>query len=111
MNMDASQYITVAKVDDFKDETIRSYSILGKKIGIIKREDGSFHAIEVACKHQGADLTKGAVQNYIATCHRHQWRYNLLTGECLNHDSPPLRRYPLILDENKTKIALEPLDD
>lgn len=111
MKMDVSEYVTVAKIDDFKDETIRSYSFFGKKIGIIKREDGSFQAIEVSCKHQGADLTKGTISNYIATCHRHQWKYNLLTGECLNHDSPPLRRYPLIVNENKIKIALNPLDD
>ena len=109
--MDVSEYITVAKIIDFKNVSIRSYCFLGKKIGIIKRQDGSFQAIEIACKHQGADLTAGKIENYIATCHRHQWQYNLLTGECLNHDSPPLRRYPLIIEQGIIKIALVPLDD
>ncbi len=103
--MDTSNYITVARIDDFNEVSIRSYSVFGKKIGIIKRLDGSFQAMEVACKHQGADLTKGVIVNFIATCHRHQWQYNLLTGECLNHESPPLRRYPLVVENENIKIA------
>lgn len=109
--MDTSEYVTIAKVEDFKEVSIRSYSFFGKKIGIIKRRDGNFQAMEIACKHQGADLTKGEVDNFIATCHRHQWKYNLLTGECLNHDSPPLRRYPLVVEDEKIKISFIPLDD
>lgn len=100
-------YITIAKTTDFADVSIRSYSIFGKKIGIIKRRDGSFYAIDVACKHQGADLTAGTIVNNIATCHRHQWQYNLETGECLNHESLPLRRYPLIIEKDSIKISLD----
>jgi nitrite reductase/ring-hydroxylating ferredoxin subunit len=109
--MNSAEYITIANIRDFKEVSIRSYRLFGKKIGIIKLEDGSFQAIEVACKHQGADLTKGKVVDFIATCHRHQWQYNLLTGECLNHDSPPLRRYPLVVENEKIKIIPIPLDD
>ena len=109
--MDDKNYFTVATIDDFKDVSIRSYSLFGKKIGVVKRKDGSFHAIEIGCKHQGADLTKGEIVDFIATCHRHQWKYSLLTGECLNHDSPPLRRYPLIVEKDTIKIGFMPLDD
>ena len=111
MTMDVGEYITVAKIDDFEEVTIRSYTIFGKKIGVIKQHDGSFYAIEVACKHQGADLTKGKVVDFVATCHRHQWQYDLITGECLNHDFPPLRRYPLIVENEKIKISFTPVDD
>lgn len=109
--MDEKVYIPLARVEDFTDVPIRSYSIFGKKIGIIKKEDGTFSAIEVSCKHQGADLTKGKIENYIATCHRHQWKYDLLTGECLTHDSPPLRHYPLSVENGVIKVAPIPVSD
>lgn len=88
-------YIKIAKIIDFKNKSIKSYSIFGKKIGIIKKSDSSFYAIEVGCKHQGADLTVGVIKGKVATCHRHQWQYDLETGECLNHTSPILKKYGL----------------
>ncbi len=104
-------YITVAKVSDFEKKSIISYSILGKKVGVIRRKDGSFYAIEVSCKHQGADLTAGTIVGNIATCYRHQWKYDLETGECINHESPPLRRYDLKIENNKIMVSLTPQDN
>ena len=106
-----TEYVAVAKVSDFDDVSIRSYTILGKKVGVIKRKDGSFYAIEVACKHQGADLTSGTIVKNIATCYRHQWQYDLETGECLNHDSAPLRHYDLIIEDEKIKVSLTAIDE
>ncbi len=106
-----TDYIAIGKICDFEKKNIRSYSIMGKKVGVIKRNDGSFYAIEVSCKHQGADLTAGKIENNIAICHRHQWKYNLETGECLNHESPPLRRYDLKIEDDTIKVSLTPVDE
>lgn len=106
-----TEFVKIAKVADFDDCTIRSFSLMGKKIGVIKRADGSFYAIEVNCKHQGADLTTGTITDNIATCPRHQWRYDLETGQCLNHASPPLRHYRLEVDGEDIKVSLFPDDE
>lgn len=103
-------FIKLAKVEDFNDQKIKSFSVIGKMIGIIKREDGSFYAIEVGCKHQGADITLGKIENDIVTCPRHGWQYNLETGECLNHDSPRLRKFELKIEDNDIKVSLIPLE-
>ena len=100
------EYIKIANKSDFANISIKSYSLFGKKIGIIKRDDGSFYAIDVACKHQGADLTTGQIVKNIATCPRHKWQYDLVTGECLNHDSPVLKRYPLKLENDSILVSL-----
>lgn len=104
------EYIAIAHVSDFKTTSVKSYSILGRKVGIIKRDDGSFFATEIACKHQGADLTTGTIIGNIATCPRHQWQYDLETGQCLNHDSPPLRRFRLIIENDSIKVSLSAED-
>jgi len=67
-------YIRIAKINDFKNKHIKSFSLFGKKIGVIKPKDNSFYAIEISCKHQGADLTAGKIEGTVATCHRHQWK-------------------------------------
>ncbi len=103
-------FIKLATVKDFTDQRIRSFSVLGKKIGIVKRTDDQFYAIETGCKHQGADLTQGKIDGHVATCPRHGWQYDLETGECLNHDSPRLRKHALVLEGNDIKVSLSPLE-
>lgn len=104
------EFVKVAVVDDFKRKRVKSLSLLGKKVGIIKRNDGSFYAIETGCKHQGADLIKGKIELGVATCPCHDWQYDLETGECLNHDSPKLRKYAVRIEGNDIKISLTPID-
>jgi len=104
-------YIRIAKINDFKNKHIKSFSLFGKKIGVVKRKDNSFYAIEISCKHQGADLTAGKIDGTVATCHRHQWKYDLETGKCLNHDSPDLKKYDIQLKGEDLWISFLPLDE
>lgn len=103
-------YIRLAKISDFKDKYIKSFAVLGKKIGIIRRRDNSLYAIEVSCKHQGADLTREPIEGGVATCYRHQWKYDLETGKCLNHESPSLRKHDLQIRGEDVYISLHPLE-
>lgn len=103
-------FIKVATVNDFKEKHIKSYSLLGKFIGVVRRENGEFFATEVGCKHQRADLTKGQVEGLIVTCPRHGWRYDLDSGKCLNHNSAELRKYPLKIKNGDIYIALQAID-
>ncbi len=104
-------YIKAASIKDFKNKRIKSITILGKKVGIIKGPDSEFYAIEVGCKHQGADITKGNISGDIATCPRHGWQFNLLTGECLNHDASKLKKYGLKIEDDVIFITSKPLPE
>lgn len=103
-------YIKVAKVNDFEDKHIKSYSIMGKKIGVVREDNGTFFAVEVGCKHQSADLTEGKIDGLVVTCPRHHWMYNLATGKCLNHDSVDLRRHALKIEDGNIFISLLPIE-
>lgn len=104
-------YIRLAATTDFTQVSMKSFSIMGKKVAIIRREDGSYYAIEASCKHQGADLTTGEIRNNVATCPRHQWMYDLESGECINHDSLPLKKHALRLDGENILVAILPIDE
>jgi len=102
-------YVKVAKTTDFSDTRHKIVKLLGRLVGIIKRDDGSFFAVEASCKHQGADLLVGYSGGTVVSCHRHQWKYNLETGECLNRKSLPLRRYDLKIENNQILVSLVPI--
>ena len=103
------EYIRIAKIKDFAEKNIKSFTILGKKVGIIKKGDERFFATEVGCKHQNADLTKGKIKGMIVTCHRHNWQYDLESGKCLNNESPDLRKHGLYLDGEDIYVSLLPI--
>lgn len=102
-------YIKVANVNDFKNQRIKSITILGRKVGIIKKLNSEFYAIEVGCKHQGADITRGHISGDVATCPRHGWKYNLETGECLNQNVSKLKKYGLKIEGDVIMITSKPL--
>ena len=101
--------IRLANVKDLSNGDIKAFSLFGKKIGVFKDENGCFHAIDILCKHQGALLIKDDGK-YTATCPLHQWKYDLLSGECLNHDSAPLRIYPTVVEGDVLFLILDTPD-
>lgn len=103
-------FVKLAKISDFDGIRIRSYSILGKYVAIVKDQNGSFWATEIGCKHQNADLTTGQFKGDVVRCARHGWVYNIRTGQCLNHPSTPLRRHALRLEGQDVYVSTSPIE-
>jgi len=102
------QFVKIAKRSDFQNKRFKRVTLLARKLAIFKDGDGAFYGIEIACKHQNWDLTTGRIDGDIATCPRHQWKYNIRTGECLTHDSHRLRRYAVRVEGDDIFISLTP---
>jgi len=84
-------------------------SLLGKKVGIFRRGE-EIYALEMSCKHQGADLSKGLVERGIVTCPRHGWRYDLKTGECVEpQPAAPLRFHVVKIVGEEVWVSMRPL--
>ncbi len=83
-------------------------SLLGKKVGIFQRA-GEIYALQMSCKHQGADLSKGQVARGIVTCPRHGWRYDLTTGECVEPPhGAPLRFHDVKIVDPQIWVSIRP---
>lgn len=104
-------YIKAANVDEFKNKRIKSVTILGRKVGIIKGRNSEFYAIEVGCKHQGADITRGHISGDVATCSHHGWKFDLVTGECLNNNASKLKKYGLKIEGDVIMVTSKPLPE
>ena len=103
-----SNFFKIGTIDDFTTARFKTVKLFGRLITVVREEDGSFFAIESSCKHQGADLFVGYQGGNQVTCHRHQWVYDLRTGECLTHDSLPLRRYQVVVEDANVLVSLYP---
>lgn len=101
-------FVKVATLEEFEDLTHKVVRLLGRPVGIIKREDGTFFAIEASCKHQGADLLADYRGGRTAVCPRHKWEYDLETGKCTNHDSIPLKKYRLRIEGGDILVSMLP---
>lgn len=101
-------FIPAARVADFENITRKSLAILGKRLLLMKNDDGTFRCIEIQCKHQGADLSQGKWEGTVVTCPRHGWKYDLATGECLNHESSPLREHEVRLEGDRILVSARP---
>lgn len=103
-------YIKAGKTSDFSHKNYKCLRFLTKNVVIIKREDGSFYALEADCKHQNANLlTKGLSKDFIVTCPRHSWRYDMKTGACLTQEWAALRKYPLKIEDGVIFLGSKPL--
>ncbi len=104
-----SGYVFVGYERDFKQMRPVTLRLVGKPVSVFKIGDG-FFAREMGCKHQGADLSKSPIEGTIVTCSRHGWQYDLVTGACTNHNSPPLRAHHTAVENGAVFVAIFPGD-
>jgi nitrite reductase/ring-hydroxylating ferredoxin subunit len=101
-------FIFVAWQDTLEKKPFVSVRIMGKTVAVFGGTTDQLFAREMSCKHQGADLTAGAINGLKVTCSRHGWQYDLSTGECINRDSPPLRAHEVVVEDGAVFVALFP---
>ena len=70
----------------------------GRAYEVTRDAGGEWSALELSCRHQGADLSGAPREGTVVTCPRHGWRYDLATGACLTDPATPLRRPRLRID-------------
>ena len=102
--------IRLTRVDEFGEKNLRSFRILGRYVGVFREVDGSFRAMEIGCRHQNADLSKGDIKGNTVTCTWHGWEYNLQTGECLRGSGSRLRQYFCKVEDGFIWISALPLE-
>ena len=106
------QYLKAAKKADFKHKNYKCLRFMTKNIVIIKKDEGSFYAMEADCRHQNANLlSKGLPKDFVITCPRHSWRYDMKTGKSLTNDWGHLRQYPLKVEGDDILVGTKPIEE
>lgn len=97
--------IKIATIEEVEQKKQVVKRLLGKTY-IIRKDGDSYIVLEYMCRHQGADLTTGKEEKDIVICPRHKWKYNKNTGENIEGNGEPLKRYPIQIVGDKIFIIL-----
>ena len=73
------EWIPVADLGDCPPGTSIE-RVAGDRMIAIANVDGTFHAIDGLCPHQGGPLGTGILCGTILTCPWHGWQFDVLTG-------------------------------
>lgn len=104
-------FLKIGTAADFDSPQMRILTLLGKQIGVWRAEGGEWCAMEMVCRHQNGDLSRGERDGDIVTCPRHGWRYDLSTGECLTESWAGLRRYEIKEEDGALLVSIRPKDN
>ena len=77
-----SEWVTVARVDEFAPGQWRTVDVDGAQIAVFNL-GGEYYAIEDVCTHDGGQLTGGSVEGAEIVCPRHGARFCIRTGAAL----------------------------
>jgi len=72
-------YVTVARVDDVPPGTIIQVQAGDRSYALVNLE-GSLHALDNNCPHNGGPLGKGTLYGRELGCPWHGWRWDVASG-------------------------------
>ena len=55
--------------------------VAGDRVVALFNVDGTFHALDGICPHQGGPLGKGVLAGCVVTCPWHGWQFDVQTGK------------------------------
>lgn len=69
--------------------------------------EGSLHALDGICPHQGGPLGKGKLQGCIVTCPWHGWQFDVTTGQHQTSKSLVHPRLEVKVEDGDVWVLLE----
>jgi len=94
----ASQWVKAAGREDFAGKDRKVVKVDGRQIAVFLNDDGTIHACDNRCPHEGYPLSEGSLSDgCILTCNWHNWKFDLSDGKTLV-GGDALRIYPARLE-------------
>lgn len=67
--------------------------------------DGTVHALENSCLHNGASLAGGKLCGRVVTCPAHGWRYDVTTGAVIVAPSRGVAKFQVRIADGRVQVA------
>ncbi|HMF57244.1 MAG TPA: Rieske 2Fe-2S domain-containing protein [Pyrinomonadaceae bacterium] len=99
------QIITIGRIEDVPEGRGATVELPGGAELALYNVGGQFYAIENFCPHRGAPLAEGQLCGHTVECDWHGWRFDLLTGACLNHTGA-VESYAVTIEDGMIKIRV-----
>jgi nitrite reductase (NADH) small subunit len=103
--MSQGDFVTVARVEDVPDGTVRKVEAGGEKIALAHC-DGGFYATQGACLHLKGPLGEGRLDGCVLTCPWHGWQYDVRTGQNEFDLAIQLRTYDVQVENGEVRVRV-----
>ena len=77
-------FVKVTQASEIPQGEGRSFEVNGIIVAIFNI-DGTFHALDGTCPHQGGPLGEGSVDGKNVMCPWHAWEFDVTSGACLGN--------------------------
>ena len=82
----------LAAVADLEDGQVSFAEAAGRSLFLYRQGD-DFRVYDSRCPHQETNIPHLALEAGRLTCPKHQWAFDLASGECVEKGNRPLRRF------------------
>lgn len=101
-----SRHIPIGAVDELPPGQRKLAFIDGRSI-VLFNIDGTLHAIDNSCPHNGASLASGQLEGCVLRCPAHGLRFDLRAGCMPGAGGLSLTTFPVRAVEGKVIVSLE----
>ncbi|MCP3866999.1 MAG: Rieske 2Fe-2S domain-containing protein [Gammaproteobacteria bacterium] len=92
-NLDAEAFWhDIVSLDEIPQEETQYYQNEGRHLFIYRKGD-ELNVYDSRCPHQVTDIPHLSLEGKILTCPKHEWAFNIETGECTAKGNRPLRQF------------------
>jgi toluene monooxygenase system ferredoxin subunit len=95
----------VASLDDLWSGEMMGLEVDGNGILLIN-VDNHIYAYGDACPHQKSRLSEGSLLGKTLRCARHQWEFDVCTGQGVNPQNACLKVFPVIVEDRDILLEL-----
>ncbi len=102
----AAKQVTVARTDELAPGQRKLAFVDGRSIALFNI-DGTIHAIDNSCPHNGASLASGRLEGTILRCPAHGLRFDLAKPYEPGSGSLCLRKFPVQVVEDSVTLLVD----
>jgi nitrite reductase/ring-hydroxylating ferredoxin subunit/alkylhydroperoxidase/carboxymuconolactone decarboxylase family protein YurZ len=100
-NLDAEpEWHDLAVLEDLPKEEVAFLEKDGRHL-FVYRSDEDIGVYDSRCPHQVTDIPHLALEGKRLTCPKHNWQFDIVSGECVEGGKRPLRRFQHKLEEGR----------
>ena len=100
------QWIRVASLAELPPGACGEF-VAGERIVAVFNVDGTLHALDGICPHQGGPLGKGVLSGSTITCPWHGFQFDVTTGQHLTSRSLVHPRIPVKVEGGDVLVDVE----